>query len=139
MNIRNCTKCGKIFNYVAGKATCPNCRKRLEELFTITRHFIKKNPKASIAEISEACDVDVKQIMEWIREERLTFTDDSPIGIDCEVCGRSIKTGRYCGICKTEMVSNLNSAYQKEEAPRENPFAREKVAKMHFMDNKNKR
>ncbi len=139
MNIRNCVKCGKIFNYVAGKPICPNCRTTLEEKFKETRTYIKRNPNSSIAEVSEACDVDVKQIKSWVREERLSFSKDSAIGVDCEVCGKSIKTGRFCEECKGQMANELGNAYVAEEKPVENPFARDKVAKMRFMDKDNKR
>lgn len=134
MSIRNCSKCGKIFNYVAGKPVCQTCRKTLEEKFKETRLYIKKNVSASIAEVSQECDVDTKQIKQWVREERLSFSDSSSVGIDCEVCGKSIKTGRFCGECKEKMTGDLKSVYVKEEAPKENPFARDKTAKMRFMD-----
>lgn len=136
MNIRNCSKCGKIFNYVAGKPVCQSCRKDLEEKFKETRVFIKRNPKSSIAEVSNECDVDTKQIKQWVREERLSFSESSNIGIDCEVCGASIKTGRFCDACKGQMAGDLSSVYVKEESPVENPFARDKSAKMRFMDKK---
>ena len=140
MNIRNCSKCGKIFNYAAGKPICQSCRKNLEEKFKETRLFIKRNSSASMAEVSEECDVDTKQIKQWVREERLSFSDSSAIGIDCEVCGASIKTGRFCDGCKGKMTGDLNSAYvAKEEAPVENPFARDKSVKMRFMDDKKRR
>lgn len=136
MNVRNCSKCGKIFNYVAGKPICQRCRKVLEETFKATRIFIRRHPQASLSEISEVCEVDVKQIKQWVREERLSFSKDSAIGIDCEVCGKSIKTGRFCDGCKVTMTEQLTHAYEKEEVLKENPFARDRVAKMRFMDEK---
>ena len=33
MEVRNCRKCGRIFNYVAGMPICPACRERIEEKF----------------------------------------------------------------------------------------------------------
>lgn len=139
MNIRNCTKCGKIFNYAMGKPICQTCRKNLEDTFKETRTFIKRNPNASLAEVSEACNVDVKQIKLWVREERLSFSDSSSIGIDCEVCGKSIKTGRFCDGCKGTMANDLHSVYSDVEKPQENPFAQKKSAKMRFLDSKGKR
>ena len=141
MNIRNCVKCGKIFNYAGGRPICQNCRKSLEDKFKETRLYIKRNRNASIAEVSEACEVDVKQIKEWVREERLAFSDDSAIGIECESCGKSIKTGRFCDECKGKMTNELQHAYQeKEPKVEENPFAKQKSgAKMRFMDSKDKR
>lgn len=136
MNVRNCVKCGKIFNYVAGKPICPNCKKELEDEFKVVRDYIKKNPGASIAEVSEACEVDVKQIKQWVREERLTFSENSAIGIDCEVCGKTIKTGRFCDECKKNVTNDLKNAYRREEpkAKEENPFAQKHDTKMRFLN-----
>ena len=46
-------------------------------------------------------------------EERLAFTDDSPVGIECENCGAMIKTGRFCDACKSKLQNNLMSAIDK--------------------------
>lgn len=139
MNVRNCVKCGRIFNYAAGKPICQTCRQSLEVKFKATRDFIKKNRNASIAEVSEACEIDVKQIKEWVREERLSFSKNSSIGIDCEVCGATIKTGRFCDNCKSTMTKDLKSVYVQEDGLKENPFSRDKSAKMRFMDEKKRR
>lgn len=123
-----------MFNYVTGKLVCQSCRKTLEEKFKVTRQFIKRNADASIAEVAEECEVDIKQIKQWVREERLSFSENSSVGVDCEVCGKSIKTGRFCRDCKTKITGDLNSVYVEEEKVKENPFARQNVAKMRFMD-----
>lgn len=138
MNVRNCVRCGRIFNYVSGKPLCANCRKDLEEKFKETRTYIKRNPKAVVAEVSEACDVDVKQIKQWVREERLSFSEESAIGIECENCGTSIKTGRFCANCKSTMSNDLKNAFEKEVQPVENPFARDASNRMAFRDSKKK-
>lgn len=136
MNVRNCMKCGKIFNYSVGRPICPVCRKELDDKFKDVKLFIKRNVDASIAEVSEKCDVETKQIKQWIREERLGFSDKSAIGIDCEVCGKTIKTGRFCDECKKTVTSDLQGAYEKPEAKKENPFARKKDVRMRFSDKK---
>ncbi|MBN2221201.1 MAG: flagellar protein [Vallitaleaceae bacterium] len=123
MNVRNCVKCGKIFNYVAGPPICVQCRKALEDVFKDVRVYIRDNPEAGINEVAEANDVDVRQIRQWIREERLSFSSDSAVGIDCERCGKSIRTGRFCDTCKAETLNNLNHAYEK---PKSEPVKEEK-------------
>lgn len=135
MDIKNCVKCNKIFNYVAGPSICSNCRQTAEEKFKEVRIFIRKNPKSSVGEVGEACEVDVKQIRQWIREERLSFSEDSAIGIECEVCGKTIKTGRYCDVCKADVVNKLGSAYQKTEAKDDNPYENKDTSnKMRFLN-----
>ena len=39
------------------------------------------------------------------------FSDDSPIGIACEVCGATIRTGRYCERCKNDLANRLGGMY----------------------------
>ncbi len=135
MNVRNCRRCGKIFNYVAGVPICPICREKEEEKFQEVKAYVWDHHAATMDMISEDCGVDVQQIRQWVREERLCFTDDSPVGITCENCGAMIKTGRYCEKCKKEMAMDISNAYHKttmqpvkqKKADRENP-------KMRFLD-----
>lgn len=118
MNVRNCKKCGRLYNYIAGVNLCPSCREELEDKFQEVKQYIYDNPDASIQQISEECDVEIGQIKRWIREERLTFSEHSVIGIECEVCGATIKTGRFCEKCKLDIAKGLIDATripQKEE------------------------
>ena len=78
--------------------------------------------------------MEISQIHTWIREERLVFADDSPIGIGCELCGATIKTGRFCAKCKSEVTNNLNSVITKREP--EQPMVKKQErdpAKMRFL------
>jgi flagellar operon protein (TIGR03826 family) len=135
MNVKNCVKCGKIFNYLSGRPICPACVKNLEEEFKTVRTYVKRNPNASIAEVAEVNEVDIKQIKQWIREEKLSFSKDSGVGIDCEVCGVTIKTGRFCDTCKKTVTNDLNNAYDRPKKVEENPFANQKKeTKMRFMN-----
>ena len=135
MNVRNCRKCGKIFNYVAGPFICPACKEKLEESFQRTKKYVQDHRGATVQEVSQECEVDVSQIREWVREERLEFAngDASGIGLACEKCGASIPSGRFCEKCKAEMTNGfnnvLNAGRPKPEAPkhkdpRDNPKMR---------------
>ena len=109
MNVRNCRKCGRIFNYVVGPVLCPRCQEEQEKLFQKVKSYVLENHGADITEVSQECEVEASQIRQWIREERLQFADDSPIGIACEGCGTMIKTGRYCNKCKAKMANGFRS------------------------------
>ena len=87
MNVRNCKKCGRIFNYVLGPVICPRCKEGMEAKFQEVKSYIREHQGADIKEVSEECEVETNQIRQWIREERLQFSDDSPIRIPCESCG----------------------------------------------------
>ncbi|MCR5691394.1 MAG: flagellar protein [Eubacterium sp.] len=110
MEILPCTSCGRLFNYIRGERICPNCQKMLEDKFVEVKKYIRENPNADIKTVAEEMDVTVRQIHRWIREERLVFSDDSPIGIPCESCGVSIKTGRFCDKCRSNLAAGLKDA-----------------------------
>ncbi|SFR73309.1 flagellar protein [Anaeromicropila populeti] len=113
MEVRNCKMCGRLFNYMGGAPICPKCENALEEKYQEVKAYVYDNPNAGIQEVAEENDVTVNQIKKWIRDERLSFSDDSPIGIACEKCGAMIKTGRFCKDCKNKMASGLENLYAK--------------------------
>ena len=113
MNVRNCRKCRRLFNYVIGPVYCAQCKQEMEDEFQKVKKYIQDNPGSDIRMVSEACEVDPMQIRQWVREERLCFSDDSPMGIACERCGVTIKSGRFCAKCKSDMTTELKSVMPK--------------------------
>lgn len=135
MDVRNCRMCGRIFNYIGGPRVCMSCKEKLEEKFVEVKEFVRNNPNMGIQEISESCEVEIAQLNQWIREERLTFSDDSPVGLPCENCGATIKSGRFCESCKNEMARGFNNAIKKPEAPKPQPVKKpvDASSKMRFI------
>lgn len=118
MEVRTCRACGRLFNYISGPARCPACADALEKKFQVVKAYIWENKNATLNQISEDNDVSVAQLRQWVREERLSFSDDSPVGLDCEMCGTVIKTGRYCASCRNKINANLSTALKpKKEEP----------------------
>lgn len=132
MEVRNCVDCGKMFNFMGGAPLCAACAKKLEDKFEVVKEYIYDNPRATINEVAEENQVSVRQIKRWIREERLAFAEDSPIGIECEGCGKSIKTGRYCDMCKKSLGKQLDNVYQKPTI-QVHKTKRDSDAKMRFL------
>lgn len=118
---------------MGGTPLCPACIKVLEERFQVTKTFIRENPHASIQEVSEECEVSIPQIKRWIREERLAFSDESQVGLECEGCGTMIRTGRFCDNCKSRMANQLENLYEKPKPEEKKKPSREKE-KMRFLD-----
>ncbi len=115
MEVRNCAECGKMFNYIGGPPLCSMCIKELEEKFQTVKEYIYDNPRASINEVAEENKVSIRQIKRWVREERLAFSEDSPTGIECKSCGKSIKTGCYCDKCKRALEQQLGNVYKQPD------------------------
>lgn len=135
MEVRNCKGCGRLFNYMQGPPLCPACVADLEEKFQEVKEYLRANPKSTLSVIAEENNVSVKQIKQWVREERLTFTEESQITLDCEMCGAKILTGRFCDKCKASIHNELSSAIKrpaKKLEPRKNLHEKDR---MRFLDN----
>ncbi len=137
MDVRNCKNCGRLYNYVNGMPPlCNACMKALEEKFAVVKEYIYNHPGAGIQEVAEENDVSTMQLQKWVREERLAFSEDSPVGIECENCGAMIKTGRFCKACKDKLAHNLVNLYKKEDPPaKRKNFKDNPNSKMKFLDN----
>lgn len=134
MNVRNCKKCGRIFNYIAGQPICPACREDLEKVFQKVKEYITDHGQADLNQISADCDVEISQLRQWIREERLTFSENSVIGIECESCGAIIKTGRFCDKCKADIAKGLIDATKISKPQPDMKKAARDAARMRFLD-----
>lgn len=131
MEVKNCKKCGRIFNYLSGPRICPACREELEAKFQDVKKYIEEHKNASIQQVSEEMEVEITQLNQWVREERLVFSEDSMVTLDCESCGAPIRTGRYCEKCKYELSRGLGSLYKKEDPTKKMERDR---AKMRYLD-----
>lgn len=116
MEVRNCKGCGRLFNYLQGPYLCPACIGDLEDKFQQVKEFLRENPKAPMNVVSEENGVSAKQIRQWVREERLSFTEESQITLECEGCGAKVLTGRFCSKCKNGLISDLNGAVKRPKA-----------------------
>ncbi|MBS4535790.1 MerR family transcriptional regulator [Clostridium sp. D2Q-14] len=116
MGVRNCNKCGKIYNY-DGFPYCSRCRREEEELFQKVKAYIYNNPDATIQEVSEETEVSTKKILNYLRQGRLEVKDGSNLILDCERCGQAIKTGRFCNKCAYELGRELVGAIKNDNKP----------------------
>lgn len=121
MDVKSCRRCRALFHHVVGPQICPQCKKLDEEDFQRVKEYLYDNPGATMATVCEEAEVTVKQVQRYLREGRLTVSEDSPIGIDCESCGVKISTGRYCDKCRTSMANQFSSVSKGQQKPKEKP------------------
>ena len=132
MEVRNCKKCGKIFNSINNLTLCPACQDKQEDIYRQVKEFIYQNPGVGINEVAVEFDITTVLIRRWVREERLSFAENSQIGIECEGCGTMIRTGRFCNTCKFELENQLKGAYQTEKKMQPKKESREEQ-RMRFL------
>jgi hypothetical protein len=70
MEVRNCPRCGKLFNRINSQL-CPACTKEEDEIFETVRKFISDNESCTLTELSDGTGVSPKKILRYIREGRL--------------------------------------------------------------------
>ena len=156
MDVKSCRTCGRLFNYLSGQPICPACKKKLENKFIEVRDYIRliehrtgkaistqqqavpwlqrENDSATMQQIADDNEVSVKQLKQWVREERLTFTEKSPVGIECESCGAMIRTGRFCEKCKNNMATNLKEMYAMPVVEHDTSSKKRDKDRMRFLD-----
>ncbi|MBQ8413331.1 MAG: flagellar protein [Lachnospiraceae bacterium] len=115
MDLKNCRNCKRLFNYITGEPLCAGCKAALEEKFQIVKQFVKDNPNKNISQVSDECEVTTKQIKIWVRQERLAFSDDSLVGLECERCGRMVHSGRFCNECAGGLKNSFLEMYKVEK------------------------
>lgn len=132
IDVTNRKRCGKLFQRISAKRICPECLRELEEKFTEVKDYIREHPDITMMEVSKEKDVSIEQIKQWIREERLEFTNSEGADIYCISCGAPITTGKYCDKCKDKMTHSFNDLYHKDE-PKVKEQPKESGAKMHYL------
>lgn len=109
-DVRNCRKCGKIFNYLGGSPICPACKQLDEDDFKKIKEYLYDNPRAGLNQVSIELDISVEKIKRFLKDGRLEIlSDDGNMILECESCGKSIKSGRYCSECERDLTMNLRN------------------------------
>lgn len=134
MDVRTCRVCKRIFNYLSGPNICPGCKESLEAKFQEVKAYIEEHRGAGMQEVSEECDVEVSQIRQWLREERLELMEGSAIMLSCESCGAPIRCGRFCDKCRNALANNFQSLMKGNEPTEPTLYKKNKDgAKMRFL------
>jgi flagellar operon protein (TIGR03826 family) len=133
MDVKNCKGCGKLFNYMSGPPLCPSCAAALDIKFEEVKEYVYDHPRVGVQEVSEVMEVSIAQIKQWIRDERLSFAEDSMIGLECEGCGVTIKTGRFCKACKDKLTRGFTDLYPADKPAQKQKDSKESP-KMRFLD-----
>jgi len=110
LNATNCPRCGRFFTQIRSPI-CPACEKADEEVFQKLKVYIDENPACTMAELSQSTSISVGRITQFIREGRLEISKGMMNDITCEMCGKPVRTGRYCDKCAVEMLRRVNTMF----------------------------
>ncbi len=129
MELKNCPGCGKLF-VDNPSGLCPDCYRRQEAEEQKVVEYLRRQKKASVAEIHNATGVEEKIIFRMVKRGRLY--NDMQITYPCEKCGAPITTGHLCSTCSRAITDQLKPEEWKKPAdPRD---ARRRKDRMYSKD-----
>lgn len=108
-----CSVCKRMFQNPFERELCPDCFQMMENRFDRVRKYIRQHANAGIVEVSDATGTPQRQILRWVREERLYFAETSGVGVPCLQCGVTIQMGKYCEGCGRKIKKDLYGVLTK--------------------------
>lgn len=113
---RECEKCGGVMVFQGlGEYKCEKCDELAYDDYGKVRGYIEEHRGATAAQVEEATGVSQKTIRRLLKEGRLEVAEGSRMFLRCELCGKDIRSGRYCPECEIKMHRSLE-AQQREFA-----------------------
>lgn len=114
MDYKYCKRCGKLYNY-NGSKICHECVKALDDVVFDIKNYLSENPSANVMNICKNLEIDEKDILYLIREQRIELTqiDLDKVGVVCAKCGKPTLGEKYCRECKEKMSEDLLGATEK--------------------------
>lgn len=141
LNIRNCRRCGKLFNLAGDPPLCQECRRLEEEDFKRVKEYLFNNPGATISQVSLDLDISIERIKRYLREGRLEITgNNNNFLLECESCGAPIPSGRFCKNCLANLTGELKKVSRefKEEISQKDGSGRKNYIKYLYYGDENK-
>lgn len=119
--VRNCRKCGKIFTFMGRSPMCPSCRQADEDDFKKVKDYLYDHPGASLNQVSLDLVISVEKIKRFLKEGRIEIvSEEGKMFLECESCGKSLKSGRYCSSCERDLAANLKSTASQLKSEMDN-------------------
>lgn len=111
---RTCKQCEGVMIYKGvGEYKCENCGFVDYDDYGKVRLYIEEHHGATAAEIEAAVGVAQRTIRQMLRESRIEVAEGSRSFLHCEICGKEIRSGKYCPECETKIHRGLE-AEQRE-------------------------
>lgn len=113
----HCPDCGGVMVFMGvGEYKCEDCGKVEWDDYGKVRAYVEKHKGATMVDVELETGVKQKAIRKMLREERLEVTADSKTFLRCEVCGETIRSGRFCAKCKV----NVNRRIEEQARSQKN-------------------
>ncbi len=113
MSLSNCTRCGKVYSPVmGGREICQTCIQNEEDEYKKVFQYMSVRPSATAQEISAETGVELKDILRFVRENRLQLVRVDP-SLRCETCGAPLSAGKICDNCRKKLNDDIKKDIDK--------------------------
>lgn len=103
-----CKQCGGVMVYKGvGEYQCEECGFEDYDDYGKVRLYIESHRGATAAEIEAEVGVSQRSIRQMLRESRIEVAEGSKVFLHCEICGKEIRSGRFCPECEMKVHRNL--------------------------------
>ena len=111
---RTCKECGGVMVFRGvGEYRCEDCGLVDYDDYGKVRLYIEEHKGATAAEIEAAIGVSQRSIRRMLRESRIEIAEGSKMFLHCEICGKEIRSGRFCRECETKVHRNMEEAQRE--------------------------
>ncbi|QXM05532.1 hypothetical protein KVH43_09115 [Crassaminicella indica] len=109
--VRTCKRCKKIIDERSLYDYCPECFRKIEEIFDKIEEYLKEYPGATAFEIEQETGVPYHIINNFVREGRLIEIPNEYLNFECKRCGCLLLSAhhKYCPSCRREIEKELES------------------------------
>lgn len=100
--LKNCERCGKVFNADTGETLCAGCTiADAKELKKVT-DYLRDHPLASLMEVNLKTGVSQQRLFQFVKNGSLKMRRP-PEQFKCRLCGKDIKSGMLCAGCRSKI------------------------------------
>lgn len=110
-----CKNCGGIMVFQGiGEYRCEDCGAVDYDDYGKVRRFIEQHRGVNAVQIETALGIPQKTIRRMLKEGRLEIAADSRSFLKCEMCGKTIRTGRYCPECEMNLHRKMEDTNRQK-------------------------
>lgn len=111
---RVCVECGGVMIFKGvGEYHCEKCGMVAYDDYGKVRLYLEKKPGANAVEVEKETGVAQKTIRQMLKESRLQVAEGSQTFLRCEVCGKDIRSGRFCSECEKKVHHTLEEQQRR--------------------------
>lgn len=113
-----CDKCGGIMVFQGcGEYRCEDCGNLMYDDYGKVRNYLDNHNGSSAVEVSEATGVSQKAIRMMLRDSRIEVAAGTQSFLYCEICGKPIRSGKYCNECEAKMHKQIEEQSRTGKKP----------------------